>query len=82
MAALTRIGTNERHVIGDLVMRFFTVTGVSGDTIDTGQQQIKAVLVPPGSTITGYTVSGSTVTLTTGGGAITEQLVVVISRVG
>lgn len=81
MAAVTQDARAERHIFGDCAVRFFTVTGASGSTLDTGMRQIKMVLVEPGSTITGFTESGGVLTLTSSAPMVAQN-VMVISRVG
>jgi|WetSurMetagenome_2_1015567.scaffolds.fasta_scaffold06646_3 hypothetical protein len=82
MAAVSIVNSPTRHVIGDLVLRVFEITGASTNTLDTGMNNILAVLISPGSAITAATWSGGTVTFTTAGGAITTEVVVVIARTG
>lgn len=92
MAAVTQLSTAPatRHVIGDLVMRVFTVSGASGSTLATGQKQIlfaepqPFTLAGTASLITGMSYDKATgiITFTTGGGAMVNEVVQVISRVG
>ncbi len=89
MAAVT-FGTppQTRHVFGDCAVRFFVVNGASGSTLATGMSQILFVAPQPfcqagtASLITGLTVSGGTITFTTGGGAMVNEVIEVIARVG
>ena len=81
MAAVTVTNTPTRHVLGDVVMRVFSVTGASGSTLDTGMKQILSTLVEPGTSITAISDSGGTLTFTSSG-AMTAQKVVVLARVG
>lgn len=84
MAVLQSTATGavaQRHNVGDLVIRAYTLTGTNGDTFVTTQQDIISVLAIPTTAISvGATVSGSTVTVVTSG-AFTATFVV-LSRVG
>lgn len=88
MAAVTQGAAPYRHVLGDLVSRVFTVSGASGSTLVTGQQNILFVAIQQStaagsiSLITAFSVSGGTITFTTGGGAMVSEVVMVFSRVG
>lgn len=90
MAAVTQNAQPYRHVIGDLVVRFFNISGASGSTLNTGMSGILFVQ-PQQSTaagtislITAVSVNTQTgvVTFTTGGGAMVTEIVMVIARVG
>lgn len=88
MAAVTQAGQPQRHVIGDLVVRFFTVSGATGSTLDTGMVNI-LFATPQQSTaagsislITAMAISGGRITFTTGGGAMVTEVIMVIARVG
>ena len=73
----------QRHVIGDLVIRLFVVGGASGSTIHTGAQGILWVANQPftqagtASLITGISVSGNVVTLTSSSTMVTEVIQVI-----
>lgn len=88
MAAVTQAGQPQRHVIGDLVTRIFTVSGATGSTLATGMQNILWVGVQQStaagvaSAITSFSVSGGTITFTTGGGDMTSEVILVLARVG
>ena len=77
-----------RHILGDLVARFFEVSGASGSTLHTGLQQILFVENQPfckagtASLITGLTESAGVLTLTTGGGAMVNEVIMAIGREG
>lgn len=85
MAAVTQSGAPTRRVIGDLVERFYTVTGVDTNTLTVTQQNIQQVVITPttavyvGCTVTGA-VNGSVITFAASG-AFTAK-VGVISREG
>lgn len=87
MAAVTLNNTPYRHVLGDLVFKIFNFSGASGSTLATGQQDIQLVnnqsSTSTGSTtaIQNWTVVGGTITFTSSG-AMTNEVVVVGSRVG
>lgn len=87
MAAVTLTGNSERHVSGDLVDRYFTVSGASGSTLTTGQSQIKFVTIQQStaagtiSLITSFSISGGTITFTSSAPMVTE-VVCVTSRIG
>ena len=88
--ALVTYGTPsvQRHVIGDLVIKFFVVNGATGSTLNTGMQQILWIGPQPfcqagtASLITGLTVAGAVATLTTSGGAMVNEVIMVIGRNG
>ena len=92
MAAVTVTNTPTRHVFGDCVAKFFQISGASGTTLQTGMSQILFIAPQPfcaagtASLITGLTVAagigGSVITFTTGGGAMVNEIVEVIGRVG
>ncbi len=87
MAAVTQAGQPQRHVIGDLVVRFFTVSGVTGSTLYTGMQNIlfatnqQSTAAGTISLITAIAVSGGQLTLTSSAPMVTE-VIMVIARVG
>ncbi len=87
MAAVTQTGNPTRHIFGDCAVRFFTVTGATGSTLATGQQQILFVGVQQStaagtvSLITSFAVSGGTITFASSAPMVTE-VIMVISRVG
>lgn len=82
MPAVTVTNTPTRHVVGDLVMRIFNVTGAVGDTIDLSQWGMKEILwaqfMQDASAIT---ISGTTVTITSFVG-FTAVPLLVLARVG
>jgi hypothetical protein len=90
MAAVTTNNQPTRHVFGDCVVRFFDISGASGSTLATGIQQILWIGVQQStsagvaSAITSFSYTGnpSTITFTTGGGAMTNERIMVIGRVG
>jgi hypothetical protein len=86
MAAVTQTTAPSRHVLGDLATRVFTFTGSSGDTLQTGMQQILHVSLSAGSLITAITqtmVAGIGVQLTfTSSGPMTAENIMVFARVG
>jgi hypothetical protein len=97
MAAVTVNNSQygNRHVIGDLIVRFFNITGASGSTLATGQNNIMFIDIqkvtqagnPLGSTssaslITGITyTNGANVTLTISSSApMVNELIAVWSK--
>ena len=68
MAAITTAPGN-RHVIGDLVARAYTLTAVgNGDTLTVPLINIEAVVITPATAnAVGATVSGNVITFATGG---------------
>lgn len=83
MAAVTVTNTPTRHVIGDLVMRVFNVTGNDLDTLDVGLYGMKNILFA--AMMTDYnavTISGTTLTLNTIDPAFVSCPVMVIAGVG
>ncbi len=87
MAAVTQAGQPQRHVIGDLVVRFFTVSGASGSTLATGMSNILFVTNQQStaagsiSLITAIAVSGGQLTISSSSTMVTE-VIMVIARVG
>jgi len=90
MAAVTQGAAPTRHVIGDLCMRIFTVSGATGSTLATGMVNLLFV-TPQQSTAAGsislitaisYNATTGVVTFTTGGGAMVSEVIMVIARVG
>ena len=81
MAAVTQTGTPTRHVAGDCVFRVFNFTGSSGDTLDTGLQQILFVGLSAGSLITAVVIAGGLLTLTSSA-PMTAETLFVLARVG
>jgi hypothetical protein len=87
MAAVTQAGQPQRHVIGDLVMRIFTVSGASGSTLATGMTNIlfttnqQSTAAGSISLITAMSVSGQTITFTSSSTMVSE-VIMVIARVG
>lgn len=82
MAAVTLTGLSERHIIGDLAVRYYTVSGATGSTLLTGLSQIKFVDIQQStaagtiSLITAFSVSGSTITFTSSAPMVTEVIAV------
>lgn len=80
-----------RHVIGDLTMRVFNISGASGSTLDTGLKQILYVdyqrSTSAGATtqITQFTIgtgANSSVITFTSSGTMANEVVIVFGRVG
>lgn len=77
----------QRHVIGDIIERFYVINGPSGSTMPTGVQDllwIDAQSFPQGggaSVITSITVSAGVATFTTSGTMVNE-VIQVVGRVG
>ncbi len=89
MAAVTQAGQPQRHVIGDLVVRFFTVSGASGSTLDTGMSNIlfatnqQSTAAGTISLITQIVVSSLTGRLTiSSSSTMVSEVIMVIARVG
>lgn len=84
MAAVTFGSTNQpqRHVVGDLIERYFTINGPSGSTLATGMINIVWAEMQPfclagtASLITGISVSGGTLTFTSSGTMVNEVICV------
>ena len=74
MAELTKTKVVQ-SVFGDEISIIATVTGASGSTYTTNLATLLMCLTSPGTAITGATFSGGTATLTTGGGAITSEII-------
>jgi len=72
-----------RHVLGDLVLRLFVVSGASGSVIHTGAQGILFVSqqmftqAGTASLLTGISVSGAVVTLTSSSTMVNEVIMVI-----
>lgn len=90
MAAVT-FGTPAayRHVVGDLVVRFYVVNGASGSTLATNQINVLFADVQQfcqagtASLITGLTVNATTGLLTfTSSGTMVNEIIMVISTKG
>jgi hypothetical protein len=87
MAAVTQAGQPQRHVIGDLVVRFFTVSGATGSTLATGMSNIlfatnqQSTAAGSISLITAIAVSGGQLTITSSNTMVSE-VIMVIARVG
>lgn len=87
MAAVTQGAAPYRHVIGDLVVRHFTISGATGSTLDTGMQQILFVDIQQStaagsvSLITSFSVSGGRITFASSAPMVNE-VVGVTARVG
>ena len=96
MAAVTVNNTPTRHVIGDIVVRFFNVSGASGSTLNTGMNNILFVAVQQSngngtaSVITSFSVAQGVPSLSPGGavvtftssGAMANEIVAVYARQG
>lgn len=88
MAAVTITNTPSRHIWGDCAVRIFNVSGATGSTLATGLLNILFVAPQPfclagtASLITGLSFSGGTVTFTTAGGAMVNEVVIVVGREG
>ena len=69
MAALIPTNTPSRHVIGDLVARFYVLSGNNGDTltIPGASLVLQADPVPTTSINIGCTISGNVITFVTSG---------------
>ncbi len=81
MPALTPSAQTTRHVIGDLVMICYTVSGTNGDTLHVPQSNILHVSpIPTTAIAVGYTVAGATITFVTAGAFAAN--VAVFSRIG
>lgn len=87
--ALVTFGTPtvQRHVTGDLVIKFFVVNGASGSTLPTGMSGILFVQnqsfcqAGTASLITGIAVAAGTLTFTSSNTMVNE-VIMVIGRVG
>jgi hypothetical protein len=92
MAAVTQTQNAQtgRHLLGDVVMRTFNVSGATGSTLSTGMSNILFVDVQQStdagtiSLITAISVNHVTgvITFTTGGGAMVNEVIQVMARVG
>ena len=89
MAAVTQGAAPTRHVIGDLCMRIFTVSGATGSTLATGMVNLLFV-TPQQSTAAGsislitaisYNATTGVVTFTSSAPMVSE-VIMVIARVG
>lgn len=68
MAALSPTNTAKRHVLGDLVLKHYNISGTNGDTLTVPQLNISTFsFTPTTNTAVGVTVSGSVFTFVTGG---------------
>lgn len=79
MAELTKTKVVQ-SVFGDQISITATVTGASGSTYNTGLANLLQLVPSPGTLITGVTFSGGIATLTTGGGAITAEIIQIRGR--
>lgn len=76
-----------RHVVGDLVVKFFAVSGASGSTLHTGMSSLVYVnrqaftQAGTASLITGIAVAGGLLTFTSSNPMVTE-VIEVIGREG
>ena len=89
MAAVTLTGTPDRHVVGDLVIRRFSVNGASGSTLNTGMSNIQFVAVQQStdagtiSLITAISVNKVTGVITfTSSSTMVTEVIQVWARVG
>ena len=81
MAVITATNRAQRHDTGDLIVRFYDLSGNNGDTFDAGTKNIRMVIVTPTTAISvGATYSGSIVTFISSGAWAAK--VAVWSRVG
>lgn len=77
----------QRHIIGDLVLKFFVVNGASGSTLPTGMLQLfwyDAMSSPQAggsSVITGIANANGLLTITSSGTMVNE-IIMVIGREG
>ena len=87
--ALVTFGTPtaQRHIIGDMVVKFFVVNGASGSTMPTGMSNIlfvdnqKFCQAGTASLITGIAVSAGVLTFTSSNTMVNE-VIMVIGREG
>jgi hypothetical protein len=77
MAQIYPTVTPPRHVLGDLVVRLFTLTGVSGDNFVVPFTNIVFISVQPGSVIT-----ATAITKLTSGGSLTGQSKITLTSSG
>ena len=86
MAAVTRTGSPQRHVLGDFVARRFNISGNTGSTLDTGLIDIQfvdiqqSVAAGTASLITSFAVSGSTITFTSSAPMVNEIVMVYATK--
>jgi hypothetical protein len=81
MAVLAPTNTPRRHVLGDLVVRHYTLSGNNGDTFTPPQGTIEFVVVTPTTAISvGVTTVGNTLTFVTS--AAWAAVVAIFSRTG
>lgn len=88
MAAVTVSNQRVRHVIGDLVTRFFTISGVTGSTLDTGMVAgtIAIVIIQQSTTagtvslITSFSISGATITFASSAPMVNERIMVIARK--
>lgn len=81
MAALAPTNTPRKHVLGDLVVRHYTLSGNNGDTFTPPQENILHVDPTPTTSISiGVTVASGVITFVTSGAWAAD--VAVYSRVG
>lgn len=77
----------QRHIMGDLAMRTFKISGISGSTLPTGMANIQFYIVQQStaagtiSLITAVSVAGGTLTFTSSGPMVNE-VVAVFGREG
>lgn len=66
MAAISPTNAPQRHVLGDLVIRFYDLSGNNGDTFtDLAQVNLRDVVITPTTAIAvGATWAGSVITFT------------------
>lgn len=89
MAAVTQAGQPQRHIIGDLVLRTFTISGVTGSTLSTNMSNVQFVDIQQStaagtiSLITAFAVNAVTGVITfTSSGPMVSEVVQVMARVG
>jgi hypothetical protein len=81
-AVLVNATQSQRHIIGDLAVRFFQfAASATSITLNTGMLGILYVDIQLGTAITAFSISGSTITFTTSGNSNLET-VMVIAREG
>ena len=89
MAAVTQNAQPYRHVLGDLVVRTFNISGVTGSTLPTGMTNIQFVDIQQStaagtiSLITSFSVNSNTGVITFASSApMVQEIVQVMARVG
>ena len=81
MAAVT-VNSKKFNVAGSMRENFYNITGVTGDTLDVGLYNVRAVIMEPGA-LTSYTLTADTpakgqtrITFTSSGAYTAADLVV------